>query len=95
LEEQSALITQIFGEEAKGAVASLAGNTDLFRKTLKLAKQGQDVHIQSLQDEYEARINTSENGISQFINKVNRLSVIIGTALLPALNWVLEPLGDG
>ena len=95
LEEQSALITQIFGEEAKGAVASLAGNTDLFRKTLKLAKQGQDVHIQSLQDEYETRINTSENGISQFINKVNRLSVIIGTALLPALNWVLEPLGDG
>ncbi|CAH7199353.1 Phage tail tape measure protein [Vibrio crassostreae] len=95
LEEQSALITQIFGEEAKGAVASLAGNTDLFRKTLKLAKQGQDVHIQSLQDEYEARINTSENGISQFINKVNRLSVLVGTALLPALNWVLEPLGDG
>ncbi|NOI87326.1 phage tail tape measure protein [Vibrio sp. 99K-1] len=95
LEEQSALITQIFGEEAKGAVASLAGNTDLFRKTLRLAKQGQDVHIQSLQDEYEARINTSENGISQFINKVNRLSVIVGTALLPALNWVLEPLGDG
>lgn len=95
LEEQSALITQIFGEEAKGAVASLAGNTDLFRKTLKLAKQGQDVHIQSLQDEYEARINTNENGISQFINKVNRLSVIVGTALLPALNWVLEPLGDG
>ncbi|CAH7282655.1 Phage tail tape measure protein [Vibrio chagasii] len=95
LEEQSALITQIFGEEAKGAVASLAGNTDLFRQTLKLAKQGQDVHIQSLQDEYEARINTSENGISQFINKVNRLSVIVGTALLPALNWVLEPLGDG
>ncbi|CAK1756209.1 phage tail tape measure protein [Vibrio crassostreae] len=95
LEEQSALITQIFGEEAKGAVASLAGNTDLFRKTLKLAKQGQDVHIQSLQNEYEARINTSENGISQFINKVNRLSVIVGTALLPALNWVLEPLGDG
>ncbi|MDK9756744.1 phage tail tape measure protein [Vibrio sp. D173a] len=95
LEEQSALITQIFGEEAKGAVASLAGNTDLFRKTLTLAKQGQDIHIQSLQDEYEARINTSQNGISQFINKVNRLSVVIGSALLPALNWVLEPLGDG
>ncbi|EDP60864.1 phage tail tape measure protein [Vibrio sp. AND4] len=95
LEEQSALITQIFGEEAKGAVASLAGNTDLFRKTLTLAKQGQDIHIQSLQDEYEARVNTSQNGISQFINKVNRLSVVIGSALLPALNWVLEPLGDG
>lgn len=65
LEEQSALITQIFGEESKGAVASLTKNTQLFQKTLKL-----------------------------FMNKLNRLSVIVGNALLPALNWVLEPLGN-
>ncbi|MBF4333596.1 phage tail tape measure protein, partial [Vibrio anguillarum] len=26
--------------------------------------------------------------------KLNRLSVIVGTALLPALNWVLQPLGN-
>ncbi|HFQ4959191.1 TPA: phage tail tape measure protein [Vibrio vulnificus] len=95
LDEQSALITQIFGEEAKGAVATLAGNTEVYRKTLRLAKEGQDVHIQSLQNEYDTRIATSENGISQFVNKLNRLSVVIGNALLPALNWVLEPLGNG
>ncbi|UIP28904.1 phage tail tape measure protein [Photobacterium sp. TLY01] len=93
LDEQSALISQIFGEEAKGAVAALAGNTKNFTDALKLANEGQDVHIQSLQKEYDARINTSENGVNQFINKLNRLSVVIGTALLPALNWVLEPLG--
>ena len=95
LEEQGALIGQIFGEEAKGAVASLAGNTEQYLKTLKLANQGQDVHIQSLQDEYDARVNTTENGLAQFINKLNRLSVVVGSALLPALNWVLEPLGAG
>lgn len=95
LEEQGALIGQIFGEEAKGAVASLAGNTEQYLKTLKLANQGQDVHIQSLQDEYDARVNTTENGLAQFINKLNRLSVVLGSALLPALNWVLEPLGAG
>lgn len=95
IEEQSALISQIFGEEAKGAVAALAGNTQNFTKALKLAKQGQDVHIESLQKEYETRVSTSENGVDMFVNKVSRLSVVIGTALLPALNWVLEPLGKG
>lgn len=95
LEEQSALISQIFGEEAKGAVASLVKNTALYEKTLKLASESKTVHTQSLQNEFNSRIATSENGIQLFMNKLNRLSIIVGTALLPALNWVLEPLGNG
>ncbi|MDW6016782.1 phage tail tape measure protein [Vibrio plantisponsor] len=94
LEEQSALITQIFGEESKGAVASLTKNTQLFQKTLKLASEDQAVHTKSLKDEFDSRVSTTENGLQLFMNKLNRLSVIVGNALLPALNWVLEPLGD-
>lgn len=94
LEEQSALITQIFGEESKGAVASLVKNTQLFQKTLKLASEDQAVHTKSLKDEFDSRVATTENGLQLFMNKLNRLSVIVGNALLPALNWVLEPLGD-
>ncbi|EPI8560814.1 phage tail tape measure protein [Vibrio fluvialis] len=94
LEEQSALITQIFGEESKGAVASLVKNTQLFQKTLKLASEDQAVHTKSLRDEFDSRVATTENGLQLFMNKLNRLSVIVGKALLPALNWVLEPLGD-
>ncbi len=93
LEEQSALISQIFGEEAKGAVAALAGNTKNFTDILKLANKSQKVHVQSLQDEYDARVNTSENGIKQFVNKLNALAVVLGEKLLPGLNWVLTPLG--
>ncbi|PNH88142.1 phage tail tape measure protein [Vibrio diazotrophicus] len=94
LEEQSALITQIFGEESKGAVASLVKNTQLFQKTLKLASEDQAVHTKSLKDEFDSRVATTENGLQLFMNKLNRLSVIVGNALLPALNWVLEPLGN-
>ncbi|ELV8552752.1 phage tail tape measure protein [Vibrio fluvialis] len=94
LEEQSALITQIFGEESKGAVASLTKNTQLFQKTLKLASEDQAVHTKSLKDEFDSRVSTTENGLQLFMNKLNRLSVIVGNALLPALNWVLEPLGN-
>ncbi|WP_023603399.1 phage tail tape measure protein [Aliivibrio logei] len=93
LEEQSALISQIFGEEAKGAVAALAGNTKNFTDILKLANESQEVHVQSLQDEYDARVNTTENGIKQFVNKLNVLAVVLGEKLLPGLNWVLTPLG--
>ncbi|EKO3524467.1 phage tail tape measure protein [Vibrio fluvialis] len=94
LEEQSALITQIFGEESKGAVASLTKNTQLLQKTLKLASEDQAVHSKSLKDEFDSRVSTTENGLQLFMNKLNRLSVIVGNALLPALNWVLEPLGN-
>ncbi|ELH4235759.1 phage tail tape measure protein [Vibrio fluvialis] len=94
LEEQSALITQIFGEESKGAVASLTKNTQLLQKTLKLASEDQTVHTKSLKDEFDSRVSTTENGLQLFMNKLNRLSVIVGNALLPALNWVLEPLGN-
>ncbi|MCG6410209.1 phage tail tape measure protein [Vibrio fluvialis] len=94
LEEQSALITQIFGEESKGAVASLTKNTQLFQKTLKLASEDQAIHTKSLKDEFDSRVSTTENGLQLFMNKLNRLSVIVGNALLPALNWVLEPLGN-
>ncbi|NAX44227.1 MULTISPECIES: phage tail tape measure protein [unclassified Vibrio] len=94
LEEQSALISQIFGEEVKGAVAALAGNTKEFVRLRKLANESEEVHLKSLQGEFNSRIATSEIGIQLFINKLNRLSVIVGTALLPALNWVLQPLGN-
>ncbi|MFA0690635.1 phage tail tape measure protein [Vibrio splendidus] len=94
VEEQSAYFSQIFGEEAKGAVAALAGNTSEFTRILGLANQGQDVHIKSLKDEYAARIATSENGVEQFTNKLMRLTIIVGQKLLTALNWVLEPLGN-
>ncbi|ODA28350.1 phage tail tape measure protein, partial [Veronia pacifica] len=94
LEEQSALITQIFGEEAKGAVASLAGNTSVLTKALKLARDGEQAHLQSLQTEFAARIDTSANSWDVFTNKLSRLSVVFGNSLLPALNAVLEPVGE-
>ncbi len=94
-EDKSAILSQIFGEEAKGAVASLSGNMANFSKLLTLSKEDSTVHLDSLDQEYNARISTTGSGIDMFVNKLNRLSVVFGSALLPALNWVLEPLGKG
>ncbi|PSV14923.1 phage tail tape measure protein [Photobacterium kishitanii] len=94
-EDKSAILSQIFGEEAKGAVASLSGNMANFTKLLTLSKEDPTVHLDSLDQEYNARISTTGSGIDMFVNKLNRLSVVFGSTLLPALNWVLEPLGKG
>lgn len=94
-EDKSAILSQIFGEEAKGAVASLSGNMANFTKLLTLSKEETSVHRASLNQEYDAKLSTTGSGIDMFVNKLNRLSVVFGSALLPALNWVLEPLGKG
>ncbi|MEC6900698.1 phage tail tape measure protein, partial [Photobacterium piscicola] len=94
-EDKSAILSQIFGEEAKGAVASLSGNMANFTKLLALSKEDTSVHRKSLNQEYDAKLSTTGSGIDMFVNKLNRLSVVFGSALLPALNWVLEPLGKG
>ncbi|WP_318484380.1 phage tail tape measure protein [Photobacterium leiognathi] len=94
-EDKSAILSQIFGEEAKGAVASLSGNMANFTRLLKLSNENTTLQRDALEQEYTTRVSTTGSGIDIFMNKLNRLSVVFGTALLPALNWVLEPLGKG
>lgn len=93
LEKQSALISQIFGEEVKGAVAALAGNTKNYTEALELANKGQQANADSINKEYQTKLATTENNVSRFTNKLANLSMVIGDSLLPALNWVLKPLG--
>lgn len=91
--QRSAIISQIFGQEVTGAVAALAGNTKNLSDALSLANEGEKANIESLNNEYETRLKTSENGVEMFTNRLTRLSIVVGDALLPALNQVLVPLG--
>ncbi|CAG9001764.1 MAG: hypothetical protein CENE_03791 [Candidatus Celerinatantimonas neptuna] len=91
---RSALISQIFGQEVTGSVAALAGNTKNLTQALALANKGEKANIQSLNNEYDTRIKTTENGVELFTNKLHRLAVVVGEAMLPALNAVLIPLGN-
>ncbi|MFH0267239.1 phage tail tape measure protein [Vibrio rumoiensis] len=93
LEKQSALISQIFGEEVKGAVAALAGNTENYTKALKLATLGQKTNADSINKEYQTKLGTTENKVNQFTNKLSNLAIVVGDSLLPALNAALVPLG--
>ncbi|MCG9678758.1 phage tail tape measure protein [Vibrio sp. Isolate24] len=88
--EQGATVSQIFGEEVKGAASSLIKNTDLFKKALATARLSPEDHMRGFEEEFQTRISSTENNTDKFLNSLNRLSVVFGDALLPTFNNVLD-----
>lgn len=84
--ERNSIISQIFGEESKGAIAPLIGNMDNFRNAMKMAMQD----TQSMQDEYNTRIKTSEQNLKRMAQASKVLAGAAGAALLPAINGLTQ-----
>ncbi|KAB7701907.1 phage tail tape measure protein, partial [Plesiomonas shigelloides] len=90
-EDQGAIISQIFGEEVKGAVAKLATNTTLLKKALDMAADS-SAYLGSMQKEYDARAQTRAHRIAQVSAKIERISIALGDMLLPVVDDLLEPV---
>lgn len=84
-------LSEIFGDEAR-ALAPLVGQIELYDKALAGVAQ-QATYLGSSQKEYEARAATTANNMQLFRNKVEAAQIAIGSALLPALNDVMDALG--
>lgn len=101
-EKQSALATQLFGSESIGAIQPLLLNLgevqrafDLVGDKSKYATSAmEDGKMGSMMQEAAGVANTSRTGWNSFTASLTRLSTLIGTAMLPALNYVLGPLGS-
>jgi TP901 family phage tail tape measure protein len=101
-EKQSALATQLFGSESIGAIQPLLLNLgevqrafDLVGDKSKYATSAMaDGKVGSMMQEAAGVANTSRTGWNSFTASLTRLSTLIGTAMLPALNYVLGPLGS-
>ncbi|UZD98487.1 phage tail tape measure protein (plasmid) [Pseudomonas corrugata] len=101
-EKQSALATQLFGSESIGAIQPLLLNLgevqrafDLVGDKSKYATSAMaDGKMGSMMQEAAGVANTSRTGWNSFTASLTRLSTLIGTAMLPALNYVLGPLGS-
>ncbi len=91
-EKQSALLTQLFGEESKGAIAPLLTNLanldQAFEHTADATR-----YAGSMQNEFEVRSKTTANSLILLSNRVNRAAVTLGSVLLPAVNSLLVPVG--
>ncbi|MGL5372613.1 MAG: phage tail tape measure protein [Plesiomonas shigelloides] len=92
-EDQGAIISQIFGEEVKGAVAKLVTNTDLLKKSMDMASNS-TAYLGSMQKEYDARAQTRAHKIAQVGSKIERISIALGDQLLPVVDDLLGPVAS-
>lgn len=91
-EKQSALISQLFGEESKGAIAPLLTNIDNLHKAFGLTAD-KTRYAGSMQAEFEQRAATTGNNLELLRNRATRVAVVLGSTLLPGVNALLVPIG--
>lgn len=88
---QASVMTDLFGDEAR-ALAPLLGRMDILREALGHVAD-QTVYAGSVNAEFAKRAETTEYALQRFRSRINELGIVIGQALLPALNDLLEAFG--
>jgi TP901 family phage tail tape measure protein len=94
-QDRGAVISQLFGEEVKGAVAKLVTTLDddkngLVAAFAKVANQADRAN--SVNDEYANRAATRGHKLAMLGAKFDRMTIVLGDRLLPVLDAVLPPL---
>lgn len=91
-DKQAAVLTQLFGKESVGAIAPLLTNLELLSSNFdKVADSTQ--YAGSMQAEYAARAATTQNNLQLLQNRVTRLGISVGSALLPPFNDFMDTIG--
>ncbi len=82
--EQAAALKDYFGEESVAAIAPLLTKTELLAKHWNMVGDA-TLYAGSMEREYAARADTTENKIQLFKNSIERLSRALGDALMPGV----------
>jgi TP901 family phage tail tape measure protein len=93
-EDRGALVSELFGEESKGAIMPLLANLSNLQKAFSLTAD-QTAYAGSMQKEYEERSKTTANNLQLLQNQAMRAGVSLGSVLLPTVNEVFGVIGDG
>lgn len=90
--KQAAVLTQLFGKESVAALAPMLTNLDLLSSNF--AKVGDSTaYAGSMNKEYAARAATTQNNLQLLQNRVVRLGISVGAALLPPFNDFMGTIG--
>lgn len=92
-ELQVSLLTEMFGELGVGAIAPLLANMGNLSQAFELVADSANF-AGSMQGEFDARSNTTENAIQLLRNKLTATAITMGNAFLPAIKTGVEFLGD-
>lgn len=89
-ETQAAISSDLFGNEAR-ALGPLLTNLQLVRDSLGLVDD-QAKYAGSSFKEFGVRAQTFQNAVQTFSNRITALKIVIGAALIPALNDLMDRL---
>lgn len=91
-DQQSGILTQLFGSESVAAIAPMLTNLDGLRQRLALVGDAGKT-AGSMHGEFLNRIATTEGATGLAMNAVNGLNIKLGQALLPTVKVVAEKVG--
>jgi TP901 family phage tail tape measure protein len=92
-EMRGAMVGDLFGEEAKGAIMPLLVNIKALDQAFNSVADATK-YAGSMQAEYDIRSKTTANNAQLLSNKFDALKINIGAALLPTLNSVFGVIGN-
>ena len=89
--KQAGIITQLFGKESVAAIAPLMTNLEMLEENFRKINNP-DLYKGSMEAEFQARSETTENSIQLLKNSLTSLGVTVGNYLLPPLNMLAKSL---
>ena len=92
-ELQISLLTQMFGEEAIGAIAPLLSNMGNLTQAFELVGDASN-YAGSMQEEYDARSKTTANTLQLLGNRFDALCITIGNVFLPYVNSAVGVISE-
>ena len=91
--EQASTLKQLFGSESLSAIAPLLSNLDNLKDNLNKVADAEK-YAGSMEAEYAARSETTENSIQLMKNAMNELGIKIGSVFLPAIKDSVSVLAE-
>jgi hypothetical protein len=83
-QNRASVLVDIFGKNYSGTVATLVGSLDKYKQQLQLISDPKN-YLGSMEAEFKARSETTENAIQLLKNSMSELSITLGNTLLPSI----------
>ena len=92
-EQQASVMNDLFGSESIGAISPLLTNLEGLQENFQKVGDASQ-YSGSMEAEFEARSNTTENSIKLLENAVQRTAINIGSLFLPAIQQIASGLAS-
>lgn len=93
-DEQATTLMGIFGKESAEAIGPLLSNLDNLKRNFDLVSNASN-YAGSMQAEFEARCDTTENSLQLLKNQANAVAITVGNQLLPYVKSAIDTFRQG